>query len=1088
MSDRRVLLGTGAVLVGVGSALISGTGVAVAETADSDAGTASSASATDSSAAAESAAPASTPPRRGTAGATGATREPAAATANSAPAAEQSAPAATRTTVRAGTERARRAARNISPAARAEAPAPVSPPAALSPVEFDAPTLPTATLPAAAQVAAPVAAVGAQRTPVTQTVAAATAAAELPAAYAPPAPAPTTALLLNAMTALGWRPGADVVTAFPAVTPVASPRQTVTAAAVIGAPLVAGDPPDPTLLAAAAVIADPLLPGATNGVTGVQVGHSRLEIPGAFIGNTVAADWYFPTQADGTVDAQGVIWLQHGFGARNIFYSALATDLAQRTNSIVVAPNLSSLPFTFSGGCLICSTSQQAVADVFLDPTRGALVTSAQDAGYTGDVSELLGAFVLAGHSAGGGFAMATAADYVTEGSPIQDAQLLGVLMFDGVSNGTFDGTFDTQIAALDDADIPIYQIAAPAQAFNLFGATTNALLAARPGEYNGAVLVGGSHVDSMLGTNPLIDFAAQLVTKFSPAGSTAAVYALSNGWINDLYVGAGPDAPQYGLYSAANGQIIMGSTAAVSLPTTFANNLSPLDTVLKNVIDAIGSLFGLTPVPPVNTGGNGVTGYVKPPLSNGVTGVRTGSSALLIPSGENGYSAPADWYFPTQADGSVQANGIIWLQHGFLGFNAWYADMALALAQETNSIVVSPNIFWFDPAFTGEAAADMFVGDRAALNISANKAGYFGMLPQTFILTGHSAGGRFATTAAVGTVDNGSSGDLLGVVMFDGVSRPPDFTDQLQTLIGAGIPDYQIAAPPQRWNAWGVATEAMLAEYPYQFFGVQIDAGSHSDVIGGDSLLGFLGELGSDLIVRPSPPGAKAAVRTFATGWINDLYNGTGPTNPVYGIYGNPNDGTYVANQAVVMGQAGATTLPAPPPVDVAQFLGTWYEQGSVRQFFSIGLVNTSATYSLNPDGSIKVENSGNYFFNNGPQSSITGSAVPVNEANTRLQVGFFFAQPDPGEPAAEPGNYWILDYAPDYAWAIIGDANGTSGYILTRDKIVDQDFYDTLVARAYELGVRRTIVRTQQFPVPPTPLATVPSGPGTLPASIRV
>ena len=149
---------------------------------------------------------------------------------------------------------------------------------------------------------------------------------------------------------------------------------------------------------------------------------------------------------------------------------------------------------------------------------------------------------------------------------------------------------------------------------------------------------------------------------------------------------------------------------------------------------------------------------------------------------------------------------------------------------------------------------------------------------------------------------------------------------------------------------------------------------------------------------------------------------------------------------------------------------------------------MNTSATYSLNPDGSIKVENSGNYFFNNGPQSSITGSAVPVNEANTRLQVGFFFAQPDPGEPAAEPGNYWILDYAPDYAWAIIGDANGTSGYILTRDKIVDQDFYDTLVARAYELGVRRTIVRTQQFPVPPTPLATVPSGPGTLPASIRV
>ena len=936
---------------------------------------------------------------------------------------------------------------------------------------------------------------GAQRTPAAQTVAAATATAELPAAYAPPpAPAPATALLLNVMSALGWRPGTDVVSAFPAVVPVANPRQSVTAAAVVGTPLIAADPPDPTALAAAAV--DPLLPGASNGVTGVQVGHSRLEIPGAFIGNTVAADWYFPTQPDGTIEAQGVIWLQHGFGASNTFYSALATDLAQRTNSIVVAPTLSSIPFTFSGGCLICSTSQQAVADVFLDPTRAALVTSAEDAGYTGDLGPLRGALVLAGHSAGGGFATATAADYVSKGTVGQDADLLGVVMFDGVSNGTFDGTFNDQIAELDGADIPIpvYQIAAPAQAWNNFGATTNQLLDARPGVFSGAVLVGGSHVDSMLGVNPVIDFVLQLVTGFSPAGSTAAVYNLSNGWINDLYVGATPQEPQYGLYSAANEQIISGGTAAVSLPTTFANNLSPLDTVLKDVIDAVGSLFGLTPTPPVNTGPNGVDGYEKPPLSNGVTGVRTGSSALLIPSGDNGVSALASWYFPTQADGSVQANGLIWLQHGSsrgltVPLNLAYTALAQALAQETNSIVVAPADY--GTPFDRDAAATMFLGDRSELNVSANAAGYEGVLPQTFILSGHSAGGGFATAVGANTILNGASDDLLGVVMFDGFSRPPAFTDQLQALDDAGIPVYQIAAPPQSpGNAWGLATEAMLDVYEGQFFGVQIDAGSHNDSLGGTD---FLAYLASEIIpfigYRPSPPGAKAAVRTFATGWINDLYADRGPTDPFYGIYGVPNDGVYVPNRAIVMGEAGATTLPAPPPVDVAQYLGTWYEQGSVRQFFSLGLVNTTATYSLNENGSIKVENSGNYFFNNGPQSSITGSAVSVNpDYNTRLQVGFFFAQPNPDEPAAEPGNYWILDYGPvvdgQYQWAIVGDPNGTSGYILTRDKIVDKDFYDALVTRAYQLGVNRTIVRTQQFPAP----AGVLPGPATLPAAIRV
>ena len=1056
MGDRRILLGTGAVLVGVGSALISGTGVAAADTVDSDSGGPAS---TTSANASTSSTP-GTKSRRAATRAKASSAAAAAAAATSSDTAEQAAPAAARGSVRASTARVRTAPKNISPVTKPG----VVPAASPESGQSDAAPDPVASA----------------------TVASATVAPAMPAAFARPAPAaPAATLLLNIMTAFGWRPGADLTAAFPALAAWTGQRQSAAApAAVIDPPVAVADPPEPTLFAAAAV-SDPLLPGATNGVTGVQVGHSRLAVPGAFIGNTVAADWYFPTQVDGTIDAQGVIWLQHGFGATNTPYAALAEELARTTNSIVVAPTLSSLPFTFSGGCLICTTSQQAVAEVFLDPDRTALVTSAQDAGYTGDVSELLGAFVLSGHSAGGGFATATASDYISAGDAAQDADLLGVVMFDGVSNGTLDGTFDAQLAVLDTADTPVYQIAAPAQAFNLFGATTNALLAARPDQFDGAVLVNGSHVDSMLGTNPIIDFAAQLVTKFSPSGNTAAVYNLSTGWINDLYVGAGPDAPQYGLYSAANGQIIMGNAAAVSLPTPFANNLSPLDTVIKNAVDSIGALFGLTPVPVVNTGSNGVTGYVTPPLSNGVTGVRTGSAPLLIPSGANGYSAPADWYFPTQADGSVQANGIVWLQHGFLGFNTWYADMAQALAQETNSIVVAPNIYWFDPAFSGEAAADMFVGDRAALNVSANQAGYDGMLPQTFILTGHSAGGRFATAAGAGTVENGSSVDLLGVVMFDGVSRPPTFNEQLQTLIGAGIPDYQIAAPPQRWNAWGVATEAMLAEYPDQFFGVQIDNGSHTDVIGGDSLWGWLGEIGSDLIVKPSPPGGKAAVRTYATGWINDLYNGTGPTDPVYGIYGNPNDGTYVPNQAIVMGEAGATTLPAPPPVDLNQYAGKWYEQGSVRMFFSIGLVNTTATYTPLPNGTVKVENFGQYFGPNGPAVTIEGAAAPVNAYNTRLNVGFggLFGPAQPNTD--EPGNYWILDYAPDYSWAIVGDPNGTAGYILTRDQEITDTEYNALVARAYQLGVSRTIIRTRQFPS--APAASLP-GPATLPATIRV
>src|SRR5947209_2352204 len=80
-------------------------------------------------------------------------------------------------------------------------------------------------------------------------------------------------------------------------------------------------------------------------------------------------------------------------------------------------------------------------------------------------------------------------------------------------------------------------------------------------------------------------------------------------------------------------------------------------------------SLLGTTP-----TGGV-VTSAVTAPATNGVTGVKTGFSLLQIPLGTASIfgiplgplslPAPAHWYFPTQADGSVHANGVIYLQHG---------------------------------------------------------------------------------------------------------------------------------------------------------------------------------------------------------------------------------------------------------------------------------------------------------------------------------------------------------------------------------------------------------------------------------------
>jgi lipocalin len=441
------------------------------------------------------------------------------------------------------------------------------------------------------------------------------------------------------------------------------------------------------------------------------------------------------------------------------------------------------------------------------------------------------------------------------------------------------------------------------------------------------------------------------------------------------------------------------------------------------------------------------------------VSGVKTGHAALDIPVGDRDLKTRADWYFPTQADGSVTATGVVYLQHGFMGRKFFYSALAKNLSQTTNSIVVVPNLpsfpslrcggCWINGTDTQQAVADLFLGDESQLGSSAAAAGFTGVLPEDFVLTGHSAGGGLAAAAGgYYTEDPDNGGHLRGVVMFDGFAFSGVLPDAVARLDAADIPIYQIAAPPQAGNLFGAATAELVAARPGRFVGVTLAGGSHVDsLIGGNPISDLL----SQLTTRFSPPGNTAAVYTLASGWINDLYRGLGPADGT-GIYGAP-------DQYLVLGDASAVVLAPPPTVDVPSYLGTWFEVGSVKQFFSLGLVNTEAEYSLNPDGSIKVRNSGNYFVDNGPQSTIEGVALPVDPADNKLNVTFF------GTPKADPpGNYWIVDLDPDYQWAIVTDPSGKTGFLLSRTPTVSDAFYQELLDRASVYGVRARITPTRQ------------------------
>ena len=322
-----------------------------------------------------------------------------------------------------------------------------------------------------------------------------------------------------------------------------------------------------------------LPPGST-----VTVRTSTLTVGG----QTVEADWYFPTDPE---TPTRLIYLQHGLLASGPMYSYTAATLAEQTHSIVVAPSLTSNWFATDGMWLGGTPMQQAVADLFVGD-RAALTESASAAaGY--DVT-LPDKFVLAGHSLGGSLVMGAAGDMVDNGA-IDD--LAGVLLLDSVDVGNSVPTALQKLTGVNDR--PVYNISSERYVWNMDGLVDDELEAARPGRFNGVTLVGGRHIDALQGGNPLIQFSEYLVAGFSQPQNIEAVKILAVGWVNDMFAGT-----HDGIYGAPQSEIEIPTTAgtatAVVLPPTSDQPIqgTPFDWLFRLILPLVGGdSFAAEPV-----------------------------------------------------------------------------------------------------------------------------------------------------------------------------------------------------------------------------------------------------------------------------------------------------------------------------------------------------------------------------------------------------------------------------------------------------------------------------------------------------------
>ncbi|NDE62706.1 MAG: lipocalin [Cyclobacteriaceae bacterium] len=130
---------------------------------------------------------------------------------------------------------------------------------------------------------------------------------------------------------------------------------------------------------------------------------------------------------------------------------------------------------------------------------------------------------------------------------------------------------------------------------------------------------------------------------------------------------------------------------------------------------------------------------------------------------------------------------------------------------------------------------------------------------------------------------------------------------------------------------------------------------------------------------------------------------------------------------------------------VDISRYAGTWKEVSRIPNGFQGDMADVKATYSANPDGSIRVFNEGT-----SPTSgynSIVGTALIPQSPRGILKVSFFY-------PFVFSDYYVVALDEANYSYAMVGGPVPDILWILSREKPLSAATQQTLKTRAREMG----------------------------------
>lgn len=168
----------------------------------------------------------------------------------------------------------------------------------------------------------------------------------------------------------------------------------------------------------------------------------------------------------------------------------------------------------------------------------------------------------------------------------------------------------------------------------------------------------------------------------------------------------------------------------------------------------------------------------------------------------------------------------------------------------------------------------------------------------------------------------------------------------------------------------------------------------------------------------------------------------------------------TLFALSVLVLKAEGSQELRTVPSVDLQRYAGRWFEIARLPNRFQEDCAgNVTATYAPETDGKLSVVNACRKADDS--VMSAKGEARRVGAA--KLKVRFA-----PAWLSWLPmvwGDYWVMDLADDYSWAVIGEPSREYFWILSRSPEMEGAVFEDIVQRAeeqgYDLG---KLVRTRQ------------------------